>query len=272
MKRVINFILAVILVYAGFVALLFFFQRSLQYHPMAADLDPKRFNLPEMSVVEIATDDGLKLKSWYKAAENGLPTILFLHGNAGHIGFRAGKAKPIIEAGYGMFLLSYRGFGSNPGKPTEQNLYLDAQAALAYLKEQNVPLHKTVIYGESLGTGVGVDVAQHLDLAAVILESPFSSMADAARHHYPIMPVNRLLKDRYESIEKIKNLRSPLLIIHGENDRIVPFELGKRLFEAANEPKRFLPVKYAGHNDLYDHGVLPHIISFLENPPEFSSK
>ena len=250
--------------YAGFVALLFFFQRSLMYHPSDAHLDPKRFDLPEMSVIELATDDGLILQSWYKQAENKLPTILFLHGNAGHIGYRSWKVKPLLNAGYGLLLLSYRGFGSNPGKPTEQNLYLDAKAALGYLQRQNVTVENIVLYGESLGTGVAVEIAQNRKFAGMILEAPYTSMTDTAARHYPFMPVRKLLKDRYESASKITNFTAPLLIIHGEKDTIVPFELGRRLYETANEPKRLLPLKYAGHNDIFDYGVTKHIVSFLK--------
>ena len=264
MKRVIDYLLAAILVYVGFVILMFFFQRSLMYHPLDAHLDPKRFDLPEMSVIELVTEDGLKLQSWYKQAKQQQPTILFLHGNAGHIGYRSRKVKPLLSTGYGLLLLSYRGYGSNPGKPTEEGLYLDAKAALKYLQDQGIKPNSIVLYGESLGTGVAVETAQGRNLAGMILEAPFTSMADTASRHYPFMPVRKLLKDRYNSAEKIVTFQSPLLIIHGENDNIVPFELGRRLFDAANEPKRFLPLKHAGHNDVYEYGVANQVISFLK--------
>ncbi|MBT7957239.1 MAG: alpha/beta hydrolase [Rhodospirillaceae bacterium] len=219
-----------------------------------------------MTSVKVETDDGLRLTAWYRPPANeDTLTLLYLHGNAGHIGYRADKVKPYLEAGYGMLLLSYRGYGTNPGYPTEDHLYLDSRAALKFLADQHIPIFKTVIYGESLGTGVAVEVAQNLGIAGLVLEAPFSSMVDAAALHFKLFPTSLLVRDKYDSLSKINNIKAPILIIHGKNDRTIPYSLGRKLYDMAPQPKEFFGIPNAGHNDLYDHGVAAKIIEYLEN-------
>ena len=127
-------------------------------------------------------------------------------------------------------IVAYRGFSGNEGKPTEEGLYQDARDTLKWLNKQNVEDEKIIIYGESLGTGVSTEVSQNKNYAGLILESPFTSMVDAGKHYYFYLPVSLLLKDRYETIKKLKNIKIPILVMHGENDKIVPFKMGKRFF------------------------------------------
>ncbi|MBT3916883.1 MAG: alpha/beta hydrolase [Rhodospirillaceae bacterium] len=229
-------------------------------------MDPAHYGVPEMTSVKVETDDGLRLTAWYRPPANeDTLTLLYLHGNAGHIGYRADKVKPYLEAGYGMLLLSYRGYGTNPGYPTEDHLYLDSRAALKFLADQHIPIFKTVIYGESLGTGVAVEVAQNLGIAGLVLEAPFSSMVDAAALHFKLFPTSLLVRDKYDSLSKINNIKAPILIIHGKNDRTIPYSLGRKLYDMAPQPKEFFGIPNAGHNDLYDHGVAAKIIEYLEN-------
>ena len=259
-----TYVLIAVAAYGGLIALLFLFQRNLLYHPTPGLLEPAVYGVAEMARVEIETQDGLNLIAWYRPADKGMQTILFLHGNAGHIGHRSGKVKLYLNRGYGVLLLGYRGFGSNAGSPTEKNLYIDGRAALKFLTERFVPLQRTAIYGESLGTGVAVELAKNLSINCLILEAPFTSVPDLAAHHYFFLPASRFVKDRFASIKKIKELISPTFFIHGENDRVIPWTFGKRLYQAAPEPKELLLVPDAGHNNLYEFGVGQKVIEFLE--------
>jgi len=200
---------------------------------------------------------------------DGSKTIVYFHGNGGHIGYRGGKVRPYLDAGYGMLLVSYRGYGGNPGSPTEDGLYADGHAAMAFLAEQGVAPGQTVVYGESLGTGVAVQIA--LDQAragtpveAVVLEAPFTSTVDAGSNHYPWLPVRWLMKDRFDSLSKIAGIQAPLLIIHGGRDRVVPFRQGKALYAEAVAPKESLWIPDADHNDLEAYCANEKVLEFIE--------
>ena len=216
-----------------------------------------------MDIVEIVTADGLKLEAWFKKAQEGKQTILYLHGNGGHLGHRSFKIRPYIESGFGLLLISYRGYGGNPGKPTELDLYTDGQAGLKFLDDQQVPVSETIVYGESLGTGVAIEIIRNLPIYCLILEAPFSSLTEVAAHHYFYVPTNLLLKDRYESLTKIEQIVSPILFIHGGRDKVVPWKFGKKLFDAAPKSKELIFIPKAGHNDLYEFGANQRISEFI---------
>ena len=177
-------IFAAIACYGVVVALMFIFQRSLMYHPSANLLEPGDHGVPEMQQVILDTEDGLALTAWYRAAQAGRQTIVYLHGNGGHIGHRGGKVKAYLNAGYGLLLVCYRGYGTNPGTPTESNLVKDGKAGLKFLENSGVYTDQIVLYGESLGTGVATALAQRKAFSALILEAPFTSIADVSQHHY----------------------------------------------------------------------------------------
>ncbi len=265
----INFIAMASAVYVVFVGALFLFQRNMMYYPDASTPSPVASGVPEMSEVTAVSDDGLSLVSWYRAAAEGRPTMVYFQGNAGNVGSRAFKVRPYLDAGFGVLLVGFRGYGGNPGKPTEQGLYADGRAALDFLVSQGVAAGRTVLYGESLGSGVAVQMAAERapgePVAALVLEAPFSSIADVAAHHYPYVPARWLIKDRFDSAAKIAGVRAPVLIVHGRRDRTVPMRFGKRLFEAAVEPKEGHWLEGADHNDLYDFGTARIVIDFLDH-------
>ena len=256
-----------LVVYSIFVGALFLFQRNMMYYPGHHLPTPAESGVAEMAVVRVTTEDGLELTSWYGRATAIKPTIVFFQGNAGTIAGRSFKVRRYLDAGYGVFLVGYRGYGGNPGKPMEQGLSADGRAALRYLENVGVPSAEWIFYGESLGSGVAVEMAhewaQRIPVGAVILEAPFTSMGDAAAEHYPFVPARMLVRDRYASVEKVADIRAPLLIIHGEADRTVPKALGKRLFDAASEPKQAHWISGAGHNNLYDFGVTALVEQFI---------
>lgn len=262
-----NIIAVVVGVYTALVGALYVIQRELIYHPAQTLGTPAASGMPEMRPVEVTTADGVTLVSWYAPARARKPTIVYFQGNAGNIGGRGFKVRPYLDAGFGVLLAGYRGYGGNPGNPTEEGLYADGRAQLAFLAGQGITPAQWVLYGESLGSGIAVQMAAEqaakTPVAAVVLESPFTSMGDAAASHYPFVPARTLVRDRFESLDKIGHIRAPLFVTHGEDDAVVPVELGKRLFEAAAPPKEGHWIAGAGHNDLFDHGTAARVIDFL---------
>ena len=162
------------------------------------------------------------------------------HGNAGHIGHRVEKFTPFLDEGYGLLLVEYRGYGENPGKPTEDGFYKDGVAALEFLSKQNISKQKTILYGESLGCGLAVKLSTENKYHSTILEAPYTSIADVASRHYWYLPAKWLVLDRFEILGIINKIKSPLLIIHGKKDNVINIELGKKVFNSAPEPKETL--------------------------------
>ena len=164
-----------------------------------------------------------------------------------------------------FLIIAWRGFSGNIGKPSEKGLYEDGESAIKWLTQKGVSEEDIILYGESLGTGVATHLAQHKNFAGIILETPFTSMIDAAKNFYPFIPVKLLLKDKFENDKKIKNINSPILIMHGEVDQIIPFSMGKKIYEMANEPKYSYFTKYDNHMMEYDQNLVLSIKSFLKN-------
>lgn len=220
-----------------------------------------------MEVVSYPTADGLTLNGWFHAARDNRPTIVYFHGNSGHHGQRAVLVQPYLDAGYGILLAGYRGYGGNPGRPDEQGLYADGRAALAELAGMGIPIDRAVLFGESLGTGVAVQMAVEHPVAGLILQSPFTSTVDVGQDKVPWLPVGILMTDSFDSLSKIDRISVPLLLVHGEADRVVPARFGRRLFEAANEPKAACFVPGVGHNDLNGFGIADIVLRFLAALP-----
>jgi fermentation-respiration switch protein FrsA (DUF1100 family) len=250
--------------YAGIVAALYLGQRRLLYHPDRTR--PMLGVLAEFGVREItlATEDGIALTSWYLPPRGSRPVILYCHGNGGHIGYRWERLARFAREGYGVLFLEYRGYGGNPGLPCEPGLYADAAAAFDFLVRQGVPGERIALYGESLGTGVAVQLAARREVGAVVLEAPFTSVAAAAQCHYPFVPCLWLVRDRFASHSLIARVRAPKLFLHGERDRIVPFRFGRALFEMAADPKEGWFVPQAGHGNLVAFGALDAVVAFLK--------
>lgn len=256
-----NLILGIVLFYALFCSALYFMQRSMMYFPDKNK--PPALEIGE--TVSVTSTDGQKIESWYfPPSITGKPVIIYFHGNAGHYGHRAHKAIHYLQAGYGVLLAEYRGYGGNSGEPTEEGIYLDARAQVNWLiNKQKISTDNIVIYGESIGSGPAVQMATEFPVKALILESPFASLYERASSRYFFMPVNLLLKDRYMNTEKIGSVTFPLFIIHGKKDRTIPISSAQKLFDSANHPKTFKEFPQAGHNDLYNFGAYKAVIDFL---------
>ena len=230
-------ITTIILCYLLILVFVFFYQRNLLYHPFENNYSNDQINFSYEEVL-IPTSHGNNLKGWFHKKDlNNKKTLVFFHGNAGDLRNRIYKLNLIKDFDINFLIVAYRGFSGNKGKPTEKGLYEDARNILNWLAKQMVNEDQIIIYGESLGTGVSIEVAQNKKFAGIILESPFTSMVDAGKFYYPYLPVSLLLRDRYETLKKLKNINSPILVMHGKKDNIVPFQMGKKVFENAKEPK-----------------------------------
>ena len=240
------------LAFCGVTVLAWAFQRRLIYLPFGDVPSPAALGLNRVETVAIPTTDGLTLAGWYLTSSRPDPgaAILVCSGNGGNRAHRAGLGAALRGLGLPVLLFDYRGYGENAGTPSEAGLTADAAAARAWLAARTeVDPTRIVLFGESLGAAVAVASAVEEPPAALILRSPFTSLVDAAKVHYPFLPVGWLLRDRYPSLERIGRLRCPLLVIAGDADRIIPVAQSRRLFEAAPEPKRFLVLPGLDHND-----------------------
>ena len=242
---------------------IYFYQRNLLYNPSENNYlnDKINFNYKE---IFIETDKNIKLKSWFINKDlKEFKTVVFFHGNAGNLLNRVHKINELNKLDINILLTSWRGFSGNKGKPSEKNLYYDAQQIIDWLKVQGLDNKDIVLYGESLGTGVATELASKNNFGGIILESPFTSMVDTAKIYYPYLPVNFLLKDRYDSKSKISDIKTPILIMHGKMDNIVPQKMGLELFEKANSPKyNYFPEK-DDHMMEYNKQLLNKIKLFI---------
>jgi fermentation-respiration switch protein FrsA (DUF1100 family) len=232
--------------------LLWVFQRRLIYVPSPGPVPPAASVLPGASDVSLRTADGLPLQGWFvPVSGRWAPAVLVCNGNGGDRAMRAALAAALSRLGLAVLLFDYRGYGSNPGAPSEEGLAADARAALAYLAGRpDVDPGRIVYFGESLGAAVALRLAIERPPAALVLRSPFASLAEVGRHHYPFLPVSLLLRDRYDSAALAGRLAAPLLVGAGGHDRIVPVDHTRRLFAAAPQPKRLVVLDGADHNDL----------------------
>jgi uncharacterized protein len=247
----------VLAVALGFVAVVLFLfwvtQRRMLYLPSGDVPAPDLAGLTGTETVTFPTDDGLTLHGWYVPARpsgTGDVAIVF-NGNAGNRSYRTDIAIGLAERGIAVLLFDYRGYGGNAGSPSEGGLAQDARAARRFVESRrDIDPRRISYFGESLGAGVAVGLALEQPPRALILRSPWTSLADTAAYHFPYLPVRWLLRDRFLSLERIGRVRAPLLVIAAAHDSIVPTEQSRRLFQAANEPKRLLIIEGADHNDL----------------------
>ncbi|MFZ4763091.1 MAG: alpha/beta hydrolase [Alphaproteobacteria bacterium] len=262
-------ILWVIFCYIFLVLLLYVCQRRLIYQSSHKAPPATVIGEPaNKQIIYVETQDGLRLQSWFwPPAEQGKKVIVYFHGNAGAIDIRVEPTAALVKAGYGLLLLEYRGYGGNSGQPSETGLYHDARAAINWLQKTGIPLEKMILLGESLGSGVAVQLAtEYKQVAGVILEAPYTSIPDVGQERLPFIPVKLLTTERFDSLRKIPNLQAPLLVLHGTADYLIPFHHGEAIFKAAppNPHNHFVRLQNIGHVDLiFDHAAF-HILPWLE--------
>jgi fermentation-respiration switch protein FrsA (DUF1100 family) len=241
-----------IAVAALLIAMMWFFQRSLIYLPSRGPVPAANEVIDGAKDVTLETSDGLRLHAWFVPAQesgNGV-TVLVANGNAGDRSFRAPLAHALAKEGMSVLLFDYRGYGDNPGQPSEEGLALDARAAYRFLKAKGIPDDRLLYFGESLGAAVVTELATEHPPAGIVLRSPFTDLAEVGQIHYPFLPVRALLRDRFPVIDHIRDLNLPTVVVWGTQDSIVPPDQSRAVAEAAVGQLTIVEVEGAGHNDL----------------------
>lgn len=254
---------AAIALYVALAGGLYLFQRKLLYVPDRARPNARDVPVAGLREIELTTPDGLRLLAWWLPPAPGQPVVVYFHGNAGHLGSRAIRLGLFQAAGFGALFPEYRGYGGNPGSPSETGLFTDARTAMAFLTAQGVAPERIAVFGESLGTAVAVRMAAEHKIAALLLESPFTSIADVAQSHYPYVPAKLLIKDPFETTAHVGKVTAPILMMLGERDRVVPPVFTRRLYAAAPDPKQLWIAPEGHHNDLRDLGSFDVVLPFI---------
>ena len=258
-------LIIVLIGYGGLLLLVYLGQRALQYFPERARTPPAAAGLPEAEEVVLDSSGGARVIVWHIPPRGEKPVVLYFHGNGGSLRGRVDRFRALAADGTGLIALSYRGYGGSSGRPTEKGLIDDALAAYAFAAAR-YPASRLALWGESLGTGVAVALAAQKPVGRIVLESPFTSIADIAAQIYWFFPVRLLIKDSYRSDLLIGTVTAPFLILHGDKDSIVPITLGDQLYKLITAPKRFVRFPGAGHNELAAYGALEAAKQFLSEP------
>lgn len=258
-------LIIVVVGYGGLLLLVYLGQRALQYFPERAHTPPAAAGLPEAEEVVLDSSGGERVIVWHIPPRGEKPVVLYFQGNGGSLRGRVDRFRALAADGTGLIALSYRGYGGSSGRPTEKGLIDDALAAYAFAAAR-YPASRLALWGESLGTGVAVALAAQKPVGRIVLESPFTSIADIAAQIYWFFPVRLLIKDSYRSDLLIGTVTAPFLILHGDKDSIVPITLGDQLYKLITAPKRFVRFPGAGHNELAAYGALEAAKQFLSEP------
>ena len=237
---------------------LYFYQNKLLYHPNINSRSNYELN-HKVNEILITSDDDII--AWHYKKNENYKTLVFFHGNAGNLSNRIYKLNELSKLKLNYLIFAYRGFNGNKGKPYEAGLYKDAENVISWLKSKNIVENNIILYGESLGTAIAIHTAQMKNFAGIILEAPFTSMVTLGQKYYPIFPVKFLLKDKYESLKKIINVKSPVLVMHGKKDKIVPFKMGLEIYEKLNGQK----FKYFNDQDDHMMEYNPDLVRAIEN-------
>ena len=251
-------------IYILMIAGLTVFQRRLQYFPDRHLADPAQAGMSGVEDLRLTTGDGETLVAWYVPAKDGHPLILYFHGNGGALADRVARFRALTACGYGLLAVSYRGYGGSTGSPAQKGLMEDAETAYREARARGYDGGRIVLMGESLGTGVATALAAAHEAAALVLDSPYSSAVEVAAAHYPIFPVKWLMFDRFRSDLAIGGVHIPILVLHGDEDDVIPISLGRRLFELANEPKTFILVSGGKHLVLGLAEVFPRVREWID--------
>ena len=258
LKMIWSLLLFALVAYAVIMVGLFFLQRQMIYGPDRRDFTLTMPSGLGYKVVETETADGLKLRHLWAAPEHSdTPVFLVFHGNAGNVSHRPDKFAFLSDSGVGLLLTEYRGFGGNPGSPDEKGLYADGRSVLDWLADEGIPPSRIVLYGESLGSGVATKMAAELSAQgtpplALVLEAPFTSVPAVAQRRFWWLPAAWLTLDRFDNLSRIADIDTEMLILHGTADRVVPYDMGVALADAAGQRARFLSLEGAGHIELLD--------------------
>jgi len=262
-RVLVGFAVAFAIAYGMAAGYMYLNQRSFVFVPTGELADPAEKGLENVTVETMAMADGTKVAVWRaEPAAAGAPTVLYFHGNSSNVSARWKRFKQILDSGFGLYAPSYRGYAGSEGSPSEDVLISDGLEHFDRLAATGTPV---ILHGESLGTGVATAVAVNRPEAGLlVLEAPYTALSDMAREQYPWLPVDLLMKDPMPTRDRIGDVTMPVLVVHGTEDRIIPVEHGKRLFERANDPKRLMIVEGADHGDLWDNGLWPEALEMWD--------
>jgi len=258
---ILNIFFTLVLIYFFVTIFLYFYQDKLLYHP---NVNARSSYELDHKVDEILIPSDNDLIAWHYKNKENFKTLVFFHGNAGDLSNRIYKLNELSKLKLNYLIFAYRGFNGSKGKPSEKGLYEDAENILYWLKSNKIFENNIIIYGESLGTAVAVHIAQNKNFSGIILEAPFTSMIELGQKYYPIFPVKFLLKDKYESFKKINKIKSPVLVMHGKKDKIVPFYMGKQIFEILPSPKFSYFNEQDDHMMEYNQDLIDSIKNFID--------
>ena len=262
---ILKLLATLIIVYLLILLIIFFFQRKLLYHPSENNYLEENLLSHKVEKIKISSNNSINLESWYFLKNSNFKTLVFFHGNAGSLENRIHKLNRLSNLDINYLIFAYRGFSGNKGIPTEKGIYEDANAVIYWLNSKGITRDNIILYGESLGSAVAIEIAKNKNFAGIILESPFTSMEEIAKIYYPYIPVRLLLKDKYKTNEKILNVNSPILVMHGKKDQIVPFDMGKKIFNLAKNPKYNFFVDYDDHMMEYNENLLNTLKKFIQS-------
>lgn len=246
-------------------------ERHLLYHPDTVRISPSDVGLNKVFEQEITAADGTKILTWCSEIRSQKFTLLYFHGNAGSLSSRSERIKDFIDKGYGIVMMTYRGYSGSLGNPSERINLADARLVYESLIKRGISAKQIVLYGESLGTGIALQIATEKPVAGLILDAPYTSMVDLAELHYPLLPSRWLMRDRYESLKFASKTFVPVLIVHGEADLVVPVVMGKKIASAMKGPSKIVTFPDAGHSDHYQFGSFDAIIGWLQDLPKFET-
>ena len=258
-----NYIFLLVFLYFFFGLVLYLFQRKILFNQSGKPQLPLNYGLKDIREINIRTSDNFRLLAWFYEGNKDKPILVYFHGNSFDIGERAHRIKRYNDSGFSTLIVAWRGYSGNKGIPTEKNLYIDGRATIQWILDNTEFNTKDIInYGESLGTGVAVELNLKYNFLCTVLEAPFTSIADIASERYRIYPTRLLVKDKFDNMKKIDKIKSPLLVISGKKDEVIPHKHSKLLFVKANKPKESLFIDEAMHNNLYDFGIEKKVINF----------
>ena len=257
-------IILIVVTYCLLLTFIFFYQRKLLYYPNFNNHVTGHDLVHSIEKINIKTEDNIDLKGWFHLKDLKKKTILFFHGNAGTLDDRIYKLNFLGNLDINFLIIAWRGYSGSIGKPTELGLYQDAKSAVNWLNLKGIAEKNIILYGESLGTAVAIEIGQNKNFAGIILEAPFTSMVDIGKKHYPFFPVKLLLKDKFDSQKKIKNINSPILVMHGKKDTVVPFYMGEKIYDLANKPKYSYFVDLDDHMMNFDLNLIKAIETFVK--------
>lgn len=247
-------------------AVLFFAQRAMLYPvPQAFRTPPETVGFPQAEEHVLDTADGERIVVWHVPPRDGKLVVLFLHGNGEVLAWRVPRFRALTADGTGLVAVSFRGYAGSSGSPTEAGLLSDADAAYGFASAR-YPAARIAIWGYSLGTGPAVALAAKQRVGKLILEAPYTSTADIAAAHFPFVPVRWLMRDQYRSDQLIADVAAPLLLMHGQRDRVIPISFGEKLYELARDPKQMVRFPEGGHEDLDSFGATASVLAFLAKP------